>query len=385
MKPIYLDYQSSTPTDSSVIDKMLPYFSDFYGNPHSINHIFGKKAKEAIEESRETISKIIRSNTQELIFTSGATESNNLAVKGAYAYRSKHHGRNKILISKIEHKCVIEAANTSKLSGAEVIYIDVNKEGIIDLGQLEDSIDDNVALVSIMLANNEIGVIQPLKSISNICKKHNVWLHTDAAQAMGNMIVNVEELGIDLLSISGHKVYGPKGIGALYVRRKPRIRLTSQIDGGGQERLLRSGTLATPLIVGLGEALYLSDKNMDLNNNHNLNMRNLFCENLKSYIKEIKLNGPDLNSTNRLNNNLNFTVSGINASDLVDFLGDDVAFSTGSACSTGGIEPSYVLKAIGLTDEESMSSFRISVGRYINELEVKHASKIIYKKIQELL
>jgi len=385
MKPIYLDYQSSTPTDSSVIDKMLPYFSDAYGNPHSINHIFGKKAKEAIEENRETISKILGATAQELIFTSGATESNNLAVKGVYDYRSRNHGRNKILISKIEHKCVIEAANSLKLSGAEVAYIDVNKEGIVDLDQLEDSIDDKVALVSIMFANNEIGVIQPLKDISTICKKHNAWFHTDAAQALGNMIINVEELGIDLLSISGHKVYGPKGIGALYVRRKPRIRLTSQIDGGGQERLLRSGTLATPLIVGLGEAIYLSDKNMDLNNNHNINMRNLLYKNLNSHIKEIKLNGPALNSSDRLNNNLNFTVSGISASDLVNFIGDDVAFSTGSACSTGGIEPSYVLKAIGLTDEESMSSFRVSVGRYISELEIKQASKIIYKKIQELL
>jgi len=385
MKPIYLDYQSSTPTDRSIIDKMLPYFSDSYGNPHSINHVFGKKAKEAIEENRETISKIIGGSKEELIFTSGATESNNLAVKGAYDFRSKNHGRNKILISKIEHKCVIEAAKSLKLSGAEVIYIDVNNEGIVDLEQLENNVDDKVALVSIMLANNEIGVIQPLKSISNICKKNNVWLHTDAAQAIGNMIINVEEDGIDLLSISGHKVYGPKGIGALYVRRKPRIRLTSQIDGGGQERLIRSGTLATPLIVGLGEAINLSDKNMELNKNHNINMRNLLYDNLKSYIKEIKLNGPTINSASRLNNNLNFTVPGISAADLVDFIGDEVAFSTGSACSTGGIEPSYVLKAIGLTDDESMGSFRVSVGRYINALEIKHASKIIYKKIQELL
>tara|TARA_B100000686_G_scaffold272212_1_gene289244 strand:- start:10937 stop:12106 length:1170 start_codon:yes stop_codon:yes gene_type:complete len=383
MKPIYLDYQSTTPVDEVVIKKMLPYFTNLFGNPHSINHVFGKKAKEAIEESRKLTANTIGANFNEIIFTSGATESNNLAIKGSYLYRSNKEKRKKIIIAKTEHKCVIEASNALRNYGAEVKFINVTKEGLIDLDHLESIISEEVALVSIMMANNEIGVLQPLKEISNICKKFNVWLHSDAAQAVANLIVNVEDLGVDLLSISGHKVYGPKGIGALYVRRKPRIRLISQIDGGGQERLIRSGTLPTPLVVGLGEALKLISSNIDFYNKHNIAMRDLLYSQLLKLVSGINLNGPRIGK-HRLCNNLNFTVKGINASKLVEILGNKVAFSTGSACSTGGIEPSYVLKSIGLSSEESMSSFRISVGRYTNENEVKLAASIISKKINDI-
>ena len=383
MKPIYLDYQSTTPVDEEVVKKMLPYFMNLFGNPHSINHVFGQKAKDAVEESREIVAKFIGANAQEIIFTSGATESNNLAIKGAYLYRSSKENRKKIIIVKTEHKCVLEASNALSEHGAEIKFIDVNKDGLVNLNHLKSIISEKVALVSVMLANNEIGVLQPLKEISSICKKYNVWLHSDAAQAIGNIKINVEDLGIDLMSISGHKVYGPKGIGALYVRRKPRIRLVSQIDGGGQERLVRSGTLPTPLIVGLAEALKLINKNMVSYYRHNIIMRDLLYSKLLKFVKDAKLNGPKIGE-NRLCNNLNFTVKGVDASKLVENLGNEVAFSTGSACSTGGIEPSYVLKSIGLTTEESMSSFRISVGRYTNVNDIELAVNAISNRINEI-
>ena len=380
MKPIYLDYQSTTPVDNEVAQKMLPYFTNIYGNPHSINHAFGKQANEAIEESRYNIAKTIGGESQEIIFTSGATESNNLAIKGAYLYRKRKEGRKKIIVSKLEHKCVIEAAHAMQLDGAEVLFLNVDKDGLVDLEQLECIIDDNVALVSIILANNEIGTLQPLKKISNLCKKYNVWLHTDAAQALGNIDIDVNTLGVDLLSISGHKIYAPKGVGALFVRRRPRIRLVSQIDGGGQERLIRSGTLPTPLIVGLGEAIKLIDQNIKSYVKHNLTMRNLLYEMLKKLVDKVSLNGPAFEET-RLCNNLNLMIEGLDASKMVNEIGDKVAFSTGSACSTGGIEPSYVLKAIGLKDKEAMSSFRISVGRFTSKDEIELASRIIANNI----
>ena len=380
MKPIYLDYQSTTPVDNEVAQKMLPYFTNIYGNPHSINHVFGKQANGAIEESRDIIAKAIGASSQEIIFTSGATESNNLAIKGSYFYRSRKEGRKKIIISELEHKCVIEASVAMQIYGAEILYVKVDSNGFIDLDHLANLISEDVAIVSIMMANNEIGTLQPIKEISDLCKKFNVWFHTDAAQALGNISVNVNELGVDLLSISGHKVYGPKGVGALYVRRKPRIRLISQIDGGGQERLIRSGTLPTPLIVGLGEAINLINNNMKFYNEHNKKMRDLLFDKLNHLVDKIILNGPKLEK-GRLSNNLNFMVEGLDAAKLVDEVGNKVAFSTGSACSTGGIEPSYVLKAIGLGDKEAMSSFRISVGRFTNEDEIELASKLIGENI----
>src|SRR6056300_1127347 len=265
MKPIYLDYQSTTPTDENVLKKMIPYFSEVYGNPHSANHQYGIDAYEATENSREKIAKAIGAQSEEIIFTSGATESNNLAIKGSFLYRMEKHNRKKIIIAATEHKCVIEAANSLTSLGAIISIIDVNNRGEINLEQLNNEISDEVAIVSIMLANNEIGTIQPIKEISNICKKFNVWLHSDAAQALGNLEVKVNDLGVDLLSISSHKLYGSKGIGCLFVRRRPRIRLLPLIDGGGQERLMRSGTLPTPLIVGFSEAMYNADQNLKRN------------------------------------------------------------------------------------------------------------------------
>jgi cysteine desulfurase len=383
MKPIYLDYQSTTPTDNRVLKKMMPFFTDVYGNPHSSNHSFGSLANDAVNLSRKAIASAIGADEKEIVFTSGATESNNLAIKGAFSYRYKYHNRKKIIIASTEHKCVIEAANSLISLGAEVIILNVDKEGKINLEQLKKVINEEVAIVAVMLANNEIGVIQPLQEISKICKEYNVWLHSDAAQALGNVKVNVNLLGVDLLSISSHKVYGPKGMGCLYVRRKPRIRLISQIDGGGQERLMRSGTLPTPLIVGFSEALKISNDNLDVNIKTLKILRDRLHKNFINDVNEIKLNGPLLDG-DRLPNNLNYTVKGISGANLTEELGGQVAFSTGSACSTGGIEPSYVLNSIGIDDKSALSSFRISVGRNTTINEIDIASKIISDKIKIL-
>ena len=383
MKPIYLDYQSTTPTNKDVLEKMIPYFSEVYGNPHSSNHQYGLTAHKAIENGRKKIAKAIGSQPEEIIFTSGATESNNLAIKGSFLYRHKKHNRKKIIIASTEHKCVLEAANSLTSLGAKLSIINVNNLGEINLKQLESEMSDEVALVSIMLANNEIGVIQPMKEISNICKKNNVWLHTDAAQAVGNIDVKVNDLGVDLMSISSHKLYGPKGIGCLFVRRRPRIRLLPQIDGGGQERLLRSGTLPTPLIVGFSEAMHTANKNLSKNIIKLKFLRDRLHNHFVEFDKNIKLNGTDINK-NRLPNNLNYFVNGVNALELTESLGNYVAFSTGSACSTGNIEPSYVLSSIGLKKEEALSSFRISVGLESTQEDIDKAAKIICNKISFL-
>ena len=383
MKPIYLDYQSTTPTNKDVLEKMIPYFSEVYGNPHSSNHQYGLTAHKAIENGRKKIAKAIGSQPEEIIFTSGATESNNLAIKGSFLYRLKKHNRKKIIIAATEHKCVLEAANSLTSLGAKLSIINVNDLGEINLSQLESEMSDEVALVSIMLANNEIGIIQPMKEISNICKKNNVWLHTDAAQAVGNIDVKVNTLGVDLMSISSHKLYGPKGVGCLFVRRRPRIRLLPQIDGGGQERLLRSGTLPTPLIVGFSEAMSMANKNLNKNIIKLKFLRDRLHNHFLEFDRNIKLNGIDINK-NRLPNNLNYFVNGVNALELTESLGNYVAFSTGSACSTGNIEPSYVLSSIGLKKEEALSSFRISVGLESTQEDIDKAAKIICNKISFL-
>lgn len=383
MKPIYLDYQSTTPTDENVLKKMIPYFSEVYGNPHSANHQYGIDAYEATENSRKKIAKAIGAQSEEIIFTSGATESNNLAIKGSFLYRMEKHNRKKIIIAATEHKCVIEAANSLTSLGAIISIIDVNNRGEINLEQLNNEISDEVAIVSIMLANNEIGTIQPIKEISNVCKKFNVWLHSDAAQALGNLEVKVNDLGVDLLSISSHKLYGPKGIGCLFVRRRPRIRLLPLIDGGGQERLMRSGTLPTPLIVGFSEAMYNADQNLKRNIKKLKSLRDRLHNHFIEFDKKIILNGAELNK-NRLPNNLNYIIDGVNAVELTESLCKYVAFSTGSACSTGNIEPSYVLTSIGLNNEEALSSFRISVGLNSTYEDIDKAAKIICNKINFL-
>ena len=383
MSKIFLDNNSTTQLDPEVFDSMVPYFLEKFGNASSTTHYYGWEAETAVDIARDQISDLINCNEKEIIFTSGATESNNLAIKGSFLYRLKKHNRKKIIIATTEHKCVLEAANSLTSLGATLSIINVNNLGEINLNQLESEMSDEVALVSIMLANNEIGVIQPMKEISNICKKNNVWLHTDAAQALGNTDVKVNALGVDLMSVSSHKLYGPKGVGCLFVRRRPRIRLLPQIDGGGQERLLRSGTLPTPLIVGFSEAMYKANKNLKKNIIKLKFLRDRLHKHFIDYDKNIKLNGTDINK-NRLPNNLNYFVNGVNALELTESLGNYVAFSTGSACSTGNIEPSYVLSSIGLNKEEALSSFRISVGLESTQEDIDKAAKIICNKISFL-
>ena len=385
MNPVYLDYQATTPTDELVVEKMLPFFTKDFGNPHSISHVFGDQANQSIENARSLVAESLGAKPSEIIFTSGATESNNLALKGAMNYRAKYDKRTELVIVCTEHKCVIEAANKISLTGAKVTNINVDSLGIIDLEQLNNILNDKVAIVSVMTANNEIGVIQPLKQISKICNKHGVWMHTDAAQAIGNIKIDVNELGIDLMSISGHKIYGPKGVGALYFRRSPRVRLIPEIDGGGQEKLIRSGTVPTPLVVGLGEAIKLSYQNFDQNKEHIMHLRNKLYDDLYNSISDISINGPPfINSNLRLHNNINISIPGVDGTELVSKLGNKVAFSTGSACSTGDIEPSYVLKSIGLSDDLAMSSVRISIGRTTSLEEIEYAVEMIIKTVKLL-
>ena len=385
MHPVYLDYQATTPTDEKVLKKMLPFFTKEFGNPHSISHVFGTKANKSIEDARVLVSDNIGAKPSEVVFTSGATESNNLALKGVVNYRSKYDQRSEITIVCTEHKCVIEAANKLSSGGIKVNIINVDNLGLIDLEQLSKSLSDKVALLSVMAANNEIGVIQPLKEISNLCRKYGVWLHTDAAQAIGNIRIDVKELGIDLMSISGHKIYGPKGVGALYFRRRPRVRLVAEIDGGGQEKLIRSGTVSTPLVVGLAEAIKLSYENFDYNKKHIMILRNKLYKKLQNSISNININGPSFEDDNlRLHNNINISIGGVDAAELVRELGNKVAFSNGSACSTGDVEPSYVLKGIGLSDELAMSSVRISIGRTTSLEEVEYAAQMIGEKVELL-
>ena len=385
MNPVYLDFQATTPTDEQVVKKMLPFFTKDFGNPHSVSHVFGDQANKSIENARALVAESLGAKPSEIIFTSGATESNNLALKGGMNYRVKYDKRTELVIVCTEHKCVIEAAKKLSLTGVKVTNINVDSLGIVDLEQLNNILNDKVAIVSVMIANNEIGVIQPLKQISKICKKHDVWMHTDAAQAIGNIKIDVNELGIDLMSISGHKVYGPKGVGALYFRRNPRVRLIPEIDGGGQEKLIRSGTVPTPLVVGLGEAIKLSYQNFDHNKDHIMNLRNKLYEDLYNSISDISINGPSFRDSDlRLHNNINISIPGVDGTELVSELGSKVAFSTGSACSTGDIEPSYVLKSIGLSDDLAMSSVRISVGRITSLEEIEYAVEMIIKKVKLL-
>ena len=383
MKSVYLDYQATTPTENKVLEKMLPFFNKKFGNPHSTSHAFGGEASDYVERARNQVAHSIGAQSSEIIFTSGATESNNLALKGVAKYRKMYEKRNHLVIVNTEHKCVLEAANKLSLEGIKVNIINVDSKGFIDLDNLDRVLSEKVSLLSVMAANNEIGVIQPLKKISEKCKKFGIWLHSDAAQAMGNMRIDVNDLGIDLMSISGHKVYGPKGVGALFIRRKPRVRLLSEIDGGGQEKLIRSGTVPTPLVVGLGEALKISDELFEINRDHIKNLRDKLYNNLVKNIAEVSVNGPNLDDlSSRICNNLNIQIDGVNGHQLVEALGDAVAFSTGSACSTGDIEPSYVLKSIGLSDKMAMSSVRISIGRMTTLDEVNYASSEICKRIK---
>tara|TARA_E500000178_G_scaffold344254_1_gene392190 strand:+ start:154 stop:1371 length:1218 start_codon:yes stop_codon:yes gene_type:complete len=375
---IYLDYQATTPVDKRVIDKMIPYFGEIYGNPHSRNHSFGWEAEQAVEVARENVAKIIGANPKEIIFTSGATESNNLAIKGlADFYGDK---KNHIITCVTEHKCVLESCRLLSERGFEVTYLQVNKDGLIDIKDLESKINDKTLLVSIMGVHNEIGVIQPLKEIGEICRKNSVFFHTDCAQAIGKIKVDVSEMNIDLLSISGHKIYAPKGVGALYVRRKPRVRITAMMSGGGQERGMRSGTLSPALCVGLGEACRICADEIDEESKRITKLKNIFLEGIHGECADIFINGSE---TNRVPGNINLSFAYVEGESLMMGI-KNLAVSSGSACTSASLEPSYVLKALGVSEELAHTSLRIGIGRYTSEKDIRNAVKVIVNEVKRL-
>ena len=379
--PVYLDYQSTTPVDPRVLDAMLPWFTEKFGNPHSTSHELGRESAAAVEDARGKVADLINADPREVIITSGATESNNLAIKGAARFERQHRDRrNKIVTLVTEHKCVIESVKAMEAEGFETVFLPVDGNGLVDWAALDAAVDDRTLLVSVMAANNEIGVLQPIAEIGALTRERGALLHTDAAQAIGKSPIDVEAMAIDLLSISGHKVYGPKGIGVLYVRRRPRVRLEPLFSGGGQERTVRSGTVPTPLVVGLGEAAVIAEREMGDEAARLGALRDHLWQGIRGRIPDVALNG---DPERRLAANLNIAIDGIKALDLVEAM-PDIAVSTGSACTSAVVEPSYVLRALGLDDERAGSSIRIGLGRFTTEAEVEFALDHLAEAVSRL-
>ncbi|MGB3533305.1 MAG: IscS subfamily cysteine desulfurase [Microcoleaceae cyanobacterium] len=378
-RPIYLDCHATTPVDPRVLEAMLPYFTEHFGNAASVNHLYGWEAEAAIKKSREIIAKTINASPEEVIFTSGATEANNLAIKGvAEAYFSQ--GRH-IITVETEHNAVLDPCQYLEKLGFEITYLTVEADGLIDISKLEKSIRPETILVSIMAANNEIGVLQPLEKIGQLCHHHNILFHTDAAQAIGKIPIDVNTMNIDLMSMTAHKSYGPKGIGALYVRRRnPRVKLAAQMQGGGHERGFRSGTLYTPQIVGFAEALKLSFSNIKSENKRLINLRQILWEKLQT-VGDLYLNG---HPTQRLAGNLNISVAGVDGQALLLGLQPMMAVSSGSACTSVKIEPSHVLKAIGRSETLAYASVRFGMGRFNTLEEIQQVAEHTINTIQSL-
>ena len=376
--PVYLDYQASTPVDGRVLDAMLPYLSEKFGNPHSRSHAFGWEAEEAVEVAREQIAAIIGADPKEVIFTSGATESNNLAIKGvAHFYKAR---KDHVITCVTEHKCVLESCRTLEREGFTLTYLPVRRNGLIDLGELSRAFTERTALVSIMAVNNEIGVIQPVAEIGALCRQHGAFFHTDAAQAIGRIDLDVNEMGIDLMSLTAHKVYGPKGIGALYVRRRPRVRLTPLFDGGGQERGFRSGTLPAPLCVGFGEACRLARLEMGDEAKRIGALRDRLYDGITTRLAGVALNG---DAMTRIPGNLNLSFGHVDAEALMASL-KAVAVSSGSACTSASLEPSFVLKALGVEDRLAHASIRFSLGRFTTEAEIDFVIEEVAREVAGL-
>ena len=375
---VYLDHQATTPVDPRVLDAMLPYFSERFGNPHS-KHAFGSEAADGVTAARAQVAACIGASPREIVFTSGATESNNLAIKGVADFH-RDRGGGHIIVAATEHKCVLESARAAAAGGTRLTILPVQSNGLIDLPALAAAIADDTALVSIMAVNNEIGVIQPLAEIGKLCRSNKVLFHTDAAQAIGRIPIDVEAMNIDLLSISGHKIYGPMGIGALYVRRRPRARLAAQISGGGQERGLRSGTLPAPLCVGFGLACELAAAELASESKRLATLQERFHGRLLAAVSDAVLNG---DAEHRIAANLNLGFHGLSAAAIIEQL-DDVALSTGSACIAASVEPSYVLRALGIDDAIATASIRIGFGRFTTEAEVDFAADRLAQVVQQL-
>jgi cysteine desulfurase len=379
MKNIYLDYQSTTPCDPAVVEAMLPFFSEHFGNPHSRNHTWGWTAEEATEKARAQVADLIGAEPKDVIFTSGATESNNLALKGVMQFARE--SRNHLVTCVTEHKCVLDTARHLEQEGFQVTWLPVEPSGLLDLDKLASALHDRTALVSVMAVNNETGVIQPLEAIGRLCRERGVLFHTDAAQAVGKIPVDVNTMNIDLLSLSGHKIYGPKGIGALYVRRKPRrVRLVPLINGGGQERGMRSGTLPTPLCVGLGKACVLAKELMPEEAGRLLRLREHFCDRIFRELEAVYLNG---DRKQRVPGNLNISFACVEGEGLMMGI-SRLGVSSGSACTSASLEPSYVLRAMGVDEELAHTSLRISFGRWTTEDEANEAATLIVDQVNRL-
>lgn len=378
-RPLYLDFQATTPLDPRVLDAMMPFFTTHYGNPHSRTHAYGWESEEATETARGQVANLLGAEAKDIVFTSGATESNNIAIKGlAHFWKGK---KNHIITSNIEHKCVLESCRSLETDGFRTTFLPVEKNGLIDPQRLADAITDDTLLVSIMAVSNEIGVIQPLADIGAVCRQRGVFFHTDAAQAVGKMPIDVDAMKIDLLSLSGHKIYGPKGIGALYVRRKaPRVRLKALFSGGGQERNMRSGTLAPALCVGLGKACALAAQEVPTEIPRIQKLWTLLHDTLMETMDEVYLNG---DKTHRVPHNVNVSFACVEGEGLMMGL-KDLAISSGSACTSASLEPSYVLHALGIGDELAHTSLRISLGRTTTEEEVRYAAQRICDEVTRL-
>lgn len=375
--PIYLDYSATTPVDPRVAAAMIPWLTENFGNPASRSHAFGWAAEEAVENAREEVAKLVNCDAKEIVWTSGATESNNLAIKGA-AHFYKDKGRH-LITMKTEHKAVLDTMRELEREGYEVSYLDPQENGLIDLAKLEAALRPDTILVSIMYVNNEIGVIQPIEQIGDLLRSRGILLHVDAAQATGKIAIDLNALKVDLMSFSAHKTYGPKGIGALYVQRKPRVRLEAQMHGGGHERGMRSGTLATHQIVGIGEAFKIAREEMAPELERIRMLRDRLWRGV-SDIEEVYLNG---DMEQRVPHNLNISFNFVEGESLIMAL-KDLAVSSGSACTSASLEPSYVLRALGRNDELAHSSIRFTIGRFTTVEDIDYAVKLIHEKIGKL-
>jgi cysteine desulfurase len=375
--PIYMDYSATTPIDPRVADKMIPYLREQFGNPASRSHMYGWTAEKAVEEAREQVAALVNADPREIIWTSGATESNNLALKGAahfYKTKGKH-----IITVKTEHKAVLDTVRELEREGFEATYLQPQDNGLITIQQLQEAIRPDTILVSVMLVNNEIGVIQPIDEIGELCRSKGIIFHSDAAQATGKLPIDLQKTKIDLMSFSAHKTYGPKGIGALFVRRKPRVRIEAQMHGGGHERGLRSGTLATHQIVGMGEAFRIAREEMDPELTRIRALRDRLAKGLAE-IEEVYVNG---DMAQRVPHNLNVSFNYVEGESLIMAI-KDIAVSSGSACTSASLEPSYVLRALGRSDELAHSSIRFTIGRFSTEEDIDFTIKLIKEKVAKL-
>ena len=375
--PIYLDYGATNPCDERVVDAMIPWLREHFGNPASRSHAWGWEAEEAVEKARVHVADLIGADPREIVWTSGATESNNLAIKGA-AHFYKTKGKHLITV-KTEHKAVLDTMRELERQGFEVTYLDVQEDGLLDLNKLKDAIRHDTSLISVMFVNNEIGVIQDITTIGNMCREKGIILHVDAAQATGKVEINMEQLPVDLMSLASHKTYGPKGIGALYVRRKPRVRLEAQMHGGGHERGMRSGTLPTHQCVGMGEAFRIAKLEMAQDNAKARHLQQRLLAGLKD-IEQVFVNG---HLTQRVPHNLNISFNYVEGESLIMGI-KGLAVSSGSACTSASLEPSYVLRALGRSDELAHSSLRMTIGRFSTEEEIDYAISTIRLNVSKL-